>query len=99
MSNCHPRRDDSAGTDLNSIIKIKTNEKDPQRRAFFSHMSDDLFRNVRELYEQVDAQFSVRSSEEGVGAQMASFCVYSCGLFSTYLVKYKNSQWEFPCAA
>ncbi|KAF6815378.1 hypothetical protein CPLU01_14148 [Colletotrichum plurivorum] len=69
---------------------IKTNEKDPQRRAFFSHMSDDLFRNVRELYEQVDAQFSVRSSEEGVGAQMASFCVYSCGLFSTYLVKYKN---------
>ncbi|KAF9879563.1 hypothetical protein CkaCkLH20_03106 [Colletotrichum karsti] len=69
---------------------IKTGEKDPQRRAFFSSMSDDLFRNVRELYEQVDAQFSVRSSEEGVGAQMASFCVYSCGLFSTYLVKYKN---------
>lgn len=55
-------------------------------------MSDDLFRNVRELYEQVDAQFSVRSSEEGVGAQMASFCVYSCGLFSTYMVKYKNSR-------
>nr|XP_036589160.1 uncharacterized protein CTRU02_01207 [Colletotrichum truncatum]KAF6800802.1 hypothetical protein CTRU02_01207 [Colletotrichum truncatum] len=69
---------------------IKTDDKDPQRRAFFSHMSDDLFRNVRDLYEQVDAQFSVRSSEEGVGAQMASFCVYSCGLFSTYLVKYKN---------
>ncbi|GKT69360.1 hypothetical protein ColTof4_01783 [Colletotrichum tofieldiae] len=70
---------------------IKTDEKDPQRRAFFAHMSDDLFRNVRELYEQVDAQFSVRSPEEGVGAQMASFCVYSCGLFSTYLVKYRNN--------
>ncbi|KAI8232549.1 putative transcriptional regulatory protein [Colletotrichum sp. SAR 10_96] len=69
---------------------IKTDEKDTQRRSFFSQMSDDLFRNVRELYEQVDAQFSVRSSEEGVGAQMASFCVYSCGLFSTYMVKYKN---------
>ncbi|KAI8293508.1 putative transcriptional regulatory protein [Colletotrichum sp. SAR11_240] len=69
---------------------IKTEEKDTQRRSFFSQMSDDLFRNVRELYEQVDAQFSVRSSEEGVGAQMASFCVYSCGLFSTYMVKYKN---------
>ncbi|CCF33732.1 hypothetical protein CH063_05865 [Colletotrichum higginsianum] len=69
---------------------IKTDEKDPQRRAFFAQMSDDLFRNVRELYEQVDAQFSVRSSEEGVGAQMASFCVYSCGLFSTYLAKYRN---------
>lgn len=65
-----------------------------QRRAFFANMSDDLFRNVRELYEQIDAQFSVRSSEEGVGAQMASFCVYSCGLFSTYLVKYRNS--EYP---
>ncbi|KAK2777866.1 hypothetical protein CKAH01_11912 [Colletotrichum kahawae] len=69
---------------------IKTDEKDTQRRSFFSQMSDDLFRNARELYEQVDAQFSVRSSEEGVGAQMASFCVYSCGLFSTYMVKYKN---------
>lgn len=67
-----------------------------QRRAFFANMSDDLFRNVRELYEQIDAQFSVRSSEEGVGAQMASFCVYSCGLFSTYLVKYRNS--EYPDA-
>ncbi|GJC97436.1 hypothetical protein ColKHC_06262 [Colletotrichum higginsianum] len=71
---------------------IKTDEKDPQRRAFFAQMSDDLFRNVRELYEQVDAQFSVRSSEEGVGAQMASFCVYSCGLFSTYLAKYRNKR-------
>ncbi|KAI3527351.1 hypothetical protein CSPX01_17038 [Colletotrichum filicis] len=69
---------------------IKPDEKDMQRRAFFANMSDDLFRNVRELYEQIDAQFSVRSSEEGVGAQMASFCVYSCGLFSTYLVKYRN---------
>ncbi|OHE99800.1 hypothetical protein CORC01_04936 [Colletotrichum orchidophilum] len=69
---------------------IKTEEKDFQRRAFFANMSDDLFRNVRELYEQIDAQFSARSSEEGVGAQMASFCVYSCGLFSTYLVKYRN---------
>ncbi|EFQ32710.1 uncharacterized protein GLRG_07854 [Colletotrichum graminicola M1.001] len=69
---------------------IKTDEKDPRRRNFFARMSDELFRNVRELYEQVDAQFSVRSPEEGVGAQMASFCVYSCGLFATYLVKYKN---------
>ncbi|KAK1968699.1 hypothetical protein LY78DRAFT_631317, partial [Colletotrichum sublineola] len=69
---------------------IKTDEKDPRRRTFFAHMSDELFHNVRELYEQVDAQFSVRSPEEGVGAQMASFCVYSCGLFATYLVKYRN---------
>ncbi|KAJ6786287.1 hypothetical protein PWT90_00827 [Aphanocladium album] len=55
---------------------------------FFSDLALDLFRNVRDLYEQIDAQFTDRTPDESVGAQIASFCVYSCGLFSTYLCKY-----------
>jgi hypothetical protein len=51
-------------------------------------MSTELFRNVRELFEQIEAQFTSRSPDESVGAQMAAFCVYSCGLFSAYLCKY-----------
>ena len=54
-------------------------------------MSLELFDNVRNLFEQIDAQFMNRSPEESVGAQMSSFCVYSCGLFATYLFKYPHS--------
>lgn len=46
---------------------------------------------MRDLYSQVDAQFTDRTPDESVGAQIAAFCVYSCGLFSTYLCKYPNS--------
>ncbi|KAF3355630.1 hypothetical protein VdG1_03922 [Verticillium dahliae VDG1] len=69
---------------------IHPEPKSQAHRVFFSHLSDELFRNVRDLFEQIDNQFSVRGADESVGAQMASFCVYSCGLFSTYLCKYKN---------
>ncbi|KAM0328841.1 hypothetical protein ACHAQA_005257 [Verticillium albo-atrum] len=69
---------------------IHPGPKSQAHRAFFTHLSDELFRNVRDLFEQIDIQFSVRDPDESVGAQMASFCVYSCGLFSTYLCKYKN---------
>lgn len=55
-------------------------------------MSNEIFTNVRYLYEQIDAQFTNRSPDESVGAQIAAFCVYSCGLFSTYLCKYPNSK-------
>lgn len=54
-------------------------------------MSDEIFANVRYLYEQIDAQFTNRSPDEVVGAQISAFCVYSCGLFSTYLCKYPHS--------
>ncbi|ROT40913.1 hypothetical protein SODALDRAFT_343122 [Sodiomyces alkalinus F11] len=69
---------------------IHPNVEDPQRRFFFAHMSDDLFRNVRDLYQQINVHFSAHGKDKSVGAQIASFCVYSCGLFSTYLCKYKK---------
>ncbi|PHH70123.1 hypothetical protein CDD82_7331 [Ophiocordyceps australis] len=72
------------------IDVIKPDAKDDQKQAFFSGLSRELFRNVRQLYEQVDAQFTDRSPDESVGAQIAAFCVYSCGLFSTYICKYPH---------
>lgn len=71
---------------LIDIVNLRA--KQSAGHAFFSAMSTELFRNVRELFEQIEAQFSSRSADESVGAQMAAFCVYSCGLFSAYLCKY-----------
>ncbi|KAL8338559.1 hypothetical protein RB598_007076 [Gaeumannomyces tritici] len=59
-------------------------------RDFWADMSLELFRNVRGLYEQIDAQFKDRRPEDGTGAQITSFCVYSCGILAAYLCKYPN---------
>jgi hypothetical protein len=53
---------------------------------FWEDMSYELFSNVFILYEQIDAFFSHRSSEEGFPA-MIVFCVYIAGSLSTYLRK------------
>lgn len=73
-----------------SIINPET--KDSNMLTFWSNMSHELFQNVRALYDQVDAQFTGRPADTGVGAQMAFFCAYSCGLFAFYLVKYPKSE-------
>lgn len=72
-----------------SILTLTS--KDQQTQAFFANVSLELFLNVRQLFNQISAQFTSRSPDESVGAQMAAFCVYSCGLFSTYLCRYPNS--------
>src|SRR5688572_11076027 len=64
------------------------NQKTMQQQAFFTAVSSDMFQNGSDLFEQIDAQFTGRSVDESVGAQMAAFCVYVCGLFSTYLCLY-----------
>ncbi|KAK7433173.1 hypothetical protein QQZ08_000104 [Neonectria magnoliae] len=69
---------------------LTIDSKDEQRQTYFSNLSLELFHNVRRLFDQIDAQFTDRSPDESVGAQMAAFCVYSCGLFSTYLCRYPN---------
>ncbi|RBR17055.1 uncharacterized protein FIESC28_06557 [Fusarium coffeatum] len=61
-----------------------------QRPAAFTKIAYELFSNVRALYTQIDAQFTGRASDESVGAQMAAFCVYTCGLLSTYLCHYPS---------
>jgi len=73
------------------LHEIMTDDKsDPRRTEFWRKMSRDLFMNVKELYEQIDTQYADRGPEEGMGAQMAAFCVYTCGFLACYLCKYAN---------
>lgn len=68
------------------------NAQGVDQHAYFANLSLELFTNVRDLFFQINAQFTNRNPDESVGAQMAAFCVYSCGLFSAYLIKYPNSR-------
>ena len=67
---------------------VKHEAKTLDQHFFYRELSEVLFKDVRDLYIQVEAQFTNRHPEDSVGAQIASFCVYSCGLFSVYLVKH-----------
>jgi len=79
---------------LDDIIKSSPSD---QNEKFFDDISLQLFKNLTGLYQQIDAQFTDRTPDESVGAQMAAFCTYSCGLFSTYLVKYpRSTSLSFP---
>lgn len=69
---------------------IERSASDHNKQFFFRQLGTQLFRNVTELYIQIDAQFTNRDPEESVGAQIASFCIYSCGLFAIYLCKHPH---------
>ncbi|EON99010.1 putative general repressor of transcription-like protein [Phaeoacremonium minimum UCRPA7] len=51
---------------------IFPDQSEPNLRAFWSNMALEMFKNVRELYEQIDTQFIDRAPDEHLGAQMAS---------------------------
>lgn len=53
-------------------------------------MSLELFKNVKLLHEQIETQFLERAPDDSLGAQMALFCVFSCGHMATYLCRYPN---------
>ncbi|TPX09842.1 uncharacterized protein E0L32_008864 [Thyridium curvatum] len=59
---------------------------DAPPEGFWARMSDELFANVRELHEQIDAYFSMRTKGEGFPAILV-FCVYICGSLASYLWK------------
>ncbi|KAF5669020.1 general repressor of transcription [Fusarium heterosporum] len=44
-----------------------------QRPEVFNKIAGELFSNVHDLYEQIEAQFTGRSPDQRVGAQMAAF--------------------------
>lgn len=54
---------------------------------FWTTMSNELFVNVFELFEQIDVFFTTRSSDEGFPAILV-FCVYICGSLASYLWRY-----------
>ncbi|CAM1506366.1 Fc.00g060070.m01.CDS01 [Cosmosporella sp. VM-42] len=58
---------------LLDIINLRSNPDLDQRKSFFSDLSIELFMNVRQLFDQIVAQFAGRSPDESVGAQMAAF--------------------------
>ncbi|EGY23557.1 uncharacterized protein VDAG_04995 [Verticillium dahliae VdLs.17] len=73
---------------------IHPEPKSQAHRVFFSHLSDELFRNVRDLFEQIDNQFSVRGSDESVGAQMALWSVFDLFMqIQEYLLMESKQVW------
>lgn len=68
----------------NDTISPRTREA-PEN--FWTTMSNELFVNVFELYEQIDAFAAARSGDEGFPAILV-FCVYICGSLAAYLWRY-----------
>ncbi|KAL2255295.1 hypothetical protein VTK26DRAFT_3666 [Humicola hyalothermophila] len=69
---------------------ISYDKSDPKLTDFWAKMAHELFRNVYALYEQIETHYAERSPEDGPGAQMAAFCVYSCGFLACYLCKFPS---------
>ncbi|KAI6370003.1 hypothetical protein MCOR25_004345 [Pyricularia grisea] len=65
-------------------------KSDKNRAQFWTKMSSELFTNVHLLYDQIDAKFKDRAPNDGTGAQIMAFCVYSCGILSAHLCKNPN---------
>lgn len=55
--------------------------------GFWRTMADELFSNVHELHEQIDAFYAMRTRDEGFPAILV-FCVYICGSLASYLWRY-----------
>lgn len=54
---------------------------------FWERTSFELFYNVWELHQQIDAYFNMKSPGEGF-PEILVFCVYMCGSLSSYLWRY-----------
>ncbi|KAK0387863.1 hypothetical protein NLU13_4108 [Sarocladium strictum] len=59
----------------------------PAPLGFWQNMSDEMFTNVWQLHEQIDAFLSMRAPDEGF-PQILVFCIYMCGSVSSYLWRY-----------
>ncbi|KAI0521097.1 hypothetical protein F5B22DRAFT_38507 [Xylaria bambusicola] len=73
---------------MSEMIRHAQGDPSNPEVKFYQNMSNDLFCNVRVLYEQVDAHFEDGTPIESLGSQMAAFIIYSCGLLASYLVKF-----------
>ncbi|KAI1176403.1 hypothetical protein F4777DRAFT_597729 [Nemania sp. FL0916] len=73
---------------MSDMIRHAQGDPSNPEVRFYQNMSNDLFCNVRVLYEQIDAHFEAGTPIESLGSQMAAFIIYSCGLLASYLVKF-----------
>ncbi|KAK4125029.1 hypothetical protein N657DRAFT_570301 [Parathielavia appendiculata] len=69
---------------------ISHDKSNPDMTAFWGDMARKLFWNVNMLYEQIETHYADKSPEEGLGAQMAAFCVYTCGFLACYACKFPD---------
>ncbi|KAK4232354.1 hypothetical protein QBC38DRAFT_463899 [Podospora fimiseda] len=67
---------------------LKLHPHDPPKRMFWENMATEFFQNVDELWHQVNAQYGEKIEDQGPGAPMAAFCVYTCGFMACYAAKY-----------
>lgn len=63
-------------------------DKTERNSDFWANMAHELWVNVEQLYDQIVTQWADRGEGEGMGGQMAAFCIYSCGFLSSYFCKY-----------
>ncbi|KAH8169887.1 fungal specific transcription factor domain-containing protein [Sarocladium implicatum] len=61
----------------------------PAPPGFWQNMSNELFSNVWQMHEQIDAYLSMRTPDEGF-PQILVFCIYMCGSVSSYLWRYPS---------
>jgi hypothetical protein len=68
-----------------SMCRLRGAER--AHEPFFRKMALHLFQRVRFLHTQIKTHFGGPAPPESTGAQMAAFCVYSCGLLACHLCK------------
>lgn len=73
--------------DMDVSPKTTTTRNTPPDDHFWRTMADELFGNVCELHEQIDAFYALRARDEGFPAILV-FCVYICGSLASYLWRY-----------
>lgn len=73
--------------DAADSISPKTRLSNGVPENFWATMAEELFSNVYELHEQIDAFFAMRTRDEGFPAILV-FCVYICGSLASYLWRY-----------
>lgn len=74
--------------DTLTLIRMINHDKTERNSDFWANMAHELWVNVEQLYDQIVTQWADRGDGEGMGGQMAAFCIYSCGFLASYFCKY-----------
>lgn len=80
------------------LLGHRATATDNAPQDFWEQMSFELFSNVWQLYDIIDAFFTTRSSDDGFPAMLA-FCVYICGSLASYLVRWPQLCRELSASA
>ncbi|KAK1826686.1 hypothetical protein QBC39DRAFT_363766 [Podospora conica] len=70
------------------LREMINHDKADRNSDFWVNMAHELWVNVEQLFDQITTQWADRAEGEGMGGQMAAFCIYSCGFLASYFCKY-----------